>query len=175
MIHFSCLCFVISGFHFNFEHCHPIIISQTPVTDSQKQYRWNIITTTNHNRFFFSVWKSRCEPCQSITVQTANVDGRGAAVVSQWALSSARQTCRCTCWFPGLLANLWLQWNPARLKLALSQRKTWLTTPDTIAKSRGSWEEDQPCVEMRKNRWLIMRREREEEEEKEQFTELLGT
>lgn len=87
-----------------------------------------------------------------------------------------RQTCRCTCWFPGLLAKLPLQWNPARVKLAGSQRKSWLTTLDTIAECRGSWEEGRHHVWRWETRWLTMRREgKEEEREKKQFTELLGT
>lgn len=42
---------------------------------------------------------------QGITVQTNNLDECAAAALRQKALSSARQTCWCTCWFPGLLCQ----------------------------------------------------------------------
>lgn len=118
---------------------------------------------------------------QGITAHINNLNERHvAAAVRQQALSSARRTCRCTCWFPGLRCQT--QWNPDWAKLAPVQRKTWLTAPDTSAGVTGILRGVPAlCCDDGKSRWLMMRRERikeeevEEEEREAQCNELLGT
>lgn len=97
---------------------------------------------------------------QGITAHINNLNEREvAAAVRQQALSSARQTCRCTCWFPGLRCQT--QWNPDWAKLAPIQRKTWLTAPDTSADVTGILlGVPALCCDDGKSRWLMVRRER---------------
>lgn len=85
-------------------------------------------------------------------------------------LSSAWQTCQCTCWFPGFLCQP--QWNLHWVKLAPVQEETWSTTPNTGA-NWSAIPASEPAL--RPRRWWEKRVTNGEKRKEGGGGELLGT